>query len=90
MKSKNNLIDISTAQIEYDLSKKLRRASPEELAVWQKGWREHTAQWILAEKEWQRRLMDESAYWQRMSAWIGVIGAIAGALIAVLTPMALR
>jgi hypothetical protein len=76
--------------IDPKLSSKLRKASPEELAVWQRGWKEHTAEWILAEKEWQRRFIVEAAFWQRMSAWIGVIGAIIGALIAVLAPLALR
>jgi len=83
------LVDLPDT-IDKNLSAKLRKATPEELAFWQKGWKEHTAEWILAEKEWQRRLVDESAYWQRMSAWIGVIGAIAGALIAVLAPLAVR
>lgn len=54
------------------LSLKLRKATSEELAVWQKGWKEHTAEWILAEKEWQRRFIAESAYWQRMATYGGV------------------
>jgi hypothetical protein len=76
--------------LDKNLAAKLRKATPEELASWQKGWNQHTAEWILAEKEWQRRLADQSAYWQRMSAWIGVVGAVAGALIAVFAPLAIR
>ena len=62
----------------------LRALSREGLACWQVGFQRDSADFLLAEKEWERRNTKELAFWQRMSAWIGVAGAVVGALIAVL------
>lgn len=68
----------------------LRKLCPEALAAWQVGWKENAAKRVLAEKEWERRNTKELAFWQRMSAWIGVAGALAGGLIAVLGAIAAK
>ena len=80
--------DATPTWLDPQQSKKLRVMTPEQLAVWQKGWKQHTAQWILAEKEWERRAIMETAFWSRMSAWIGVAGAVIGGLIAILGAIA--
>lgn len=65
-------------------AKELRKLCPEALAAWQVGWNDNAAKNVLAEKEWERRMIKEAAFWQRISAWIGVVAAVVGALIALL------
>ncbi|HEX5344722.1 MAG TPA: hypothetical protein VFX55_19675 [Duganella sp.] len=72
----------------------LELMSDEQLAVWQSGWKEATANYILADREWQRRqayralaeqfkLEDRLArvnrWWGIGAAAIGVIGTLVGA-----------
>jgi len=75
---------MQNAQVTAGTADELRALCPEALAAWQVQWKESAAKFVLAEKEWERRNTKEMTYWQRMSAWIGVAGAIVGALIAVL------
>jgi hypothetical protein len=74
------------------IAEELADMSDDELATWQAGWKPETANYILAEKEWQRRMLahefglnqrlaEYAAKWQRFSAYIGVIGTIAGAVL---------
>jgi len=65
-------------------AKELRKLCPEALAAWQVGWKDNAAKRLLAEKEWERRMIKEAAFWQRISAWIGVVAAIVGAVLALL------
>ena len=77
-------------EIPCDLSRQLRKKSDEDLALYQKGWKPATAQWILADKEWDRRLMMESIKWQRISIWAGLLGTVLGAALAIITAYLLR
>ena len=67
--------------IEY--SKKLRKMSADELAHWQKGFKQHTQQYILAEKEWDRRMLMEQVKWQKISIIAALAGAILGSVITI-------
>ncbi len=62
----------------------------EQLAEWQAGWKEHTGNYILAEREWERRMISHefslqtklaaiNNRWLIASAFIGVFGTLAGA-----------
>lgn len=66
----------------------------EQLAVWQSGWKPASANFVLAEREWQRRqayralaeqfkledrLARANRWWGIGAAVIGVIGALLGA-----------
>ena len=56
------------------------------LALWQAHEAAGSARYILAEREWQRRMLDRQSKLQlRNGAWIALVGAIAGALITVAT-----
>jgi hypothetical protein len=72
---------------------KLARMPDAELATWQSGWKPGTDKYILAEKEWQRRialrelreqfkleerLATSNRWWAMAAAVIGVIGTLAG------------
>lgn len=75
-------------------TEQLAEKSDPELAIWQKGWKSESAEYILAEREWQRRLsmrqleaqfrLEErlakaNRWWAMAVAAIGVIGTLAGA-----------
>lgn len=73
------------------LATELAAMTDDELASWQVGWTPETANHILAEKEWQRRMLthefgmnrqlaEYAARWQRFSAFVGVIGTLIGAI----------
>ncbi|HEU4852087.1 MAG TPA: hypothetical protein VFT37_08030 [Telluria sp.] len=70
----------------------LAEMTDDELAAWQAAWRPGVAQYILAEKEWQRRMLahefglnrrlaEYAAKWQRFAAYIGVAGTVVGAIL---------
>jgi hypothetical protein len=68
--------------------RELARMADKELAAWQAGFPSDSPQFILAQYEWQRRLIADqiratvfSARWQ---AWFGVFAAIIGALLTLL------
>ena len=56
------------------------KLSDKELAVWQSEHPINSPQYILAEQEWQRRLMVDQIKGSRFAAYIGVIGTIIGAI----------
>jgi len=60
-------------------SRHLRKLSAEGLAAWQVGWKPTSAKWLLAEKEWERRAIEESAKWQRYAILMGMLGVVLGA-----------
>jgi hypothetical protein len=71
-------------------SKELAEMSDDALAAWQAGWKERTADDILAEREWQRRMLAHefglnrrianlNAKWAIVVAIVGVCGTLAGA-----------
>lgn len=66
------------------MADELRGYSKEALACFESEFRDGHPYKILAQREWERRNTKELAFWQRMSAWIGVVGAVIGAIIAVL------
>lgn len=68
----------------------LSKMSDSELANWQAGWKQHTGDYILADREWERRMISHefslqkqlaaaNRTWSVIAAIIGVIGALAGA-----------
>lgn len=76
------------------LATELAAMTDDELASWQAGWKTDTANHILAEKEWQRRMLthefglnrqlaEYAAKWQRFSAYVGVIGTLVGAALGI-------
>jgi len=73
------------AKLEPNLVKQLRKKSPEELATWQETWKPLSAQWILAEKEWDRRLQIENVKWLRVSVFAGLLGTVLGAFLSTLS-----
>lgn len=77
------------------LASELAAMTDDELATWQAGWKPGVANDILAEKEWQRRMLSHefglnkqlaeyAAKWQRFSSYIGVFGTVVGAILGVL------
>ena len=63
-----------------------------QLAKWQAGWKEHTGEYILAEREWERRMIshefslqtklaEANQRWSIIAAIIGVVGTLAGTLL---------
>ena len=77
-------------EIPADLARQLRKMSDEALALYQKGWKQQTAQWILADKEWDRRMMLEGIKWQRVSILAGLAGTVLGAALTWLTAYLLK
>jgi hypothetical protein len=74
------------------ISDDLKKKSPEELSLWQAGWKPRSEYDILAEKEWQRRfmleqheldkyLLKQQVKWMKFAAFIGFIGILIGAII---------
>ncbi|MFA7345993.1 MAG: hypothetical protein WC003_16975 [Terrimicrobiaceae bacterium] len=61
----------------------LATLSEKELATFQSKYTEGSRQFILAEYEWQRRLTAQQIKAAYRTAWIGVIGAIVGAVAAI-------
>jgi hypothetical protein len=59
----------------------LRKLSTEGLAAWQVGWKPTSAKWLLAEKEWARRAMEESARRQRYANLMGLLSVVVGAAL---------
>ena len=58
----------------------ISRYSDKELATWQSEYPPDSPQFILAEHEWQRRLMADQIRGSRFAAYIGIIGTIIGAI----------
>jgi hypothetical protein len=72
----------------------LTRMSDKDLAAWQSGYLTGTPQQILAEHEWDRRLVVRqlatiitAARWQ---AWFAIFGAIIGSLITLIAQFLAR
>ena len=76
---------IKKAQLKKDFDsidrKLLAKMSDKELAEWQSKYESNTSQTILAEHEWQRRLTSEQVKATRFGGWMGLAGAVVGALI---------
>ncbi|WP_334187441.1 hypothetical protein [Noviherbaspirillum sp.] len=70
------------------LAEELADMSDDNLASWQAGWKPRTAQDILAEKEWQRRMMTHEFQLNRKIAWLNIRWGICSAVIAVLATLA--
>jgi hypothetical protein len=69
--------------VRVGMAKELRSYKPEALACFESDYPEKHANRILAQREWERRFIIETAFWQRLSAWIGVAGVIVGSLITI-------
>lgn len=70
----------------------LENMTDEQLANWQGGWQANTPKYILAEKEWERRMISHefslqkqlaaaNQRWSIIAAIIGVVGTLAGAVL---------
>ena len=60
------------------------RMDDKQLATWQSSYQAGSAQWLLAEHEWQRRLTERQIAAARSANWRSVIGGIAGTSFGVL------
>ena len=60
--------------------RKLAKMSDKDLAAWQAKNPEHSPQFILAQHEWNGRLIAAQVKATRWAAWIAVVGAIAGGI----------
>lgn len=67
----------------------LFKMSPKELAAWQAKYPMDSPQYIIALQEWNRRALVEQIKSTRWAAFMGFIGAIAGAILAVVIPLLL-
>ena len=79
----NHLMRISrraTQKAEFDTLERsaLLRMGDKELAVWQAQFTADQPQWLLAEHEWQRRLTAQQIRASHITAWVGVVGTLAG------------
>lgn len=63
--------------------RELARMTEEQLASWQSQFSDGTAQFLLGEREWQRRLVVEQVNATKFSGWLGVVGSISAALLGV-------
>jgi ABC-type dipeptide/oligopeptide/nickel transport system permease subunit len=66
--------------------RELAAMDDKQLAEWQSHYPRESAQYILAEHEWQRRLTAEQIRATRFSAVIGIIGVAVGAVLGWLLP----
>lgn len=55
--------------------------SDKELAAWQADLSEDSPQMILAQHEWNRRLLSEELRSIRFSTWAGIIGTLGGVVL---------
>jgi len=62
--------------------RELAKWRDEELAAWQAGFPSDSAQFILAQFEWNRRLTADQVKAAHWAAWIGLAGVILGAVLA--------
>lgn len=61
--------------------RELAAMDDKQLAEWQSHYPRESAQYILAEHEWQRRLTAEQVRATRFAALVGILGVVVGALI---------
>jgi hypothetical protein len=61
--------------------RELAAMTDKQLAEWQSRYPSDSAQHILAEHEWQRRLTAEQVRATRFAAFVGIIGAAVGTVI---------
>ena len=70
----------------------LENMTDAQLAEWQAGWKEHSGKYILAEREWERRMISHefslqtklaaaNNRWLIAAAVIGLVGTVAGAIV---------
>ena len=64
--------------------------SDEDLASWQAGHKQGSADYILADQEWQSRRIAKQIRAVRWAAIIGIVGAIASAVVGVFLGWYLR
>ena len=89
MRDMQNNVDVATQHLlkKFTLGefkavdrRALTKLPDKELAVWQSEYQSNSPQYILAEHEWQRRLMADQIKGNRFAAYIGIIGTIIGAI----------
>jgi hypothetical protein len=61
--------------------RKLSRMDDKQLAEWQEQYPQGSAQYILADHEWQRRLTAQQVAATRFAAWIGIFGVVVGGFL---------
>jgi hypothetical protein len=61
--------------------RELSRMDDKRLAEWQAQYSRESAQYILAEHEWQRRLTAQQVAATRFAAWIGICGVVVGGFL---------
>jgi hypothetical protein len=63
-------------------SDQLARLPDKDLAAWQAEYPPNSAQQILAQFEWNRRLTEKQVRSSRFAAWVGLVGVVLGAVLA--------
>jgi hypothetical protein len=64
-----------------DVDRRILAQMPDkDLAAWQAKFPSDSPQFILAQYEWQRRITADQIKTMRFAAWLGVMGAIFGAV----------
>jgi hypothetical protein len=53
----------------------------DQLATFQASYAPNTPQFIRAEHEWQRRLLERELRGLRFAAWMGIVGTLAGVFL---------
>ena len=71
-------------------AKDLAHMSETELAAWQSQYPSQSPQATLASFEWQRRLTAMQIRSARFAAWLGLVGVVLGAVLAVLVTKSLQ
>jgi uncharacterized protein YqeY len=61
--------------------KELSEKSDKELAIWQTEFSPDSPQYVLAEHEWQRRLLVDQIRSTRFAAFVGLLGTALGAML---------
>jgi hypothetical protein len=61
--------------------RELSRMDDKRLADWQARYPRESAQYILADHEWQRRLTAQQVAATRFTAWIGICGVVVGGFL---------
>jgi hypothetical protein len=68
----------------------ISRMSDKELAAWQAGFEPESPQWMLANYEWQTRLVVRQVEAMKFAAYIGVAATLLGILAGILLPRLMK
>ncbi len=67
--------------METPLSDELAEKTDAELAEWQSGLKPETASYLLAVREWDRRIRWRDRWWSLVTATLAIAGTLLGVLV---------